>query len=204
MHGIIRKMHPDQSSALSPSVRGPWKPARHIRRENGALAVVPRTHHISSPYRGISFEPRCSKVQDLVRRFLEPVEVPLGQAVLFDARMLHCSLENRTEEDRAVVVSGIFPQGSEIVTCFREPEAKAPIELFRQPPEFLLRFPNFLHDCHARPTMSEVVGTVPAGQVPQPMTEGEFLAACRLLGIEARDEMPPAPGPRCHMIGEPR
>lgn len=199
-------IHQD-TTALDERVHSPlsvWLPLQAITRDNGGLAVVRRTHRILSRYRGISFEPEYAKIGTTIRRYLEPIDVPLGHAVLFDARILHCSLENRTKDARPVVVSGIFPQGSDVVTCYREPRPGAPIELLRQPPEFLLKFPNFLHDCHARPTMGKVIGTVPVADEPQSLSSEAFIAACRGLGVEPQDAMPPETGLRCNMIGEPR
>jgi|CXWL01.1.fsa_nt_gi hypothetical protein len=199
-------IHQD-TTALDERVHSPlsvWLPLQTITRDSGGLAVVRRTHRVLSPYRSISFEPEYVNIASTIRRYLEPIEVPLGHAVIFDARILHCSLENRTNDARPVVVSGIFPQGSELVTCYREPRAGAPIELLRQPPEFLLRFPNFLHDCHARPAMGQLIGTVPIEDEPHPLSAEAFVASCRDLGIEPVNAMPPQTGQRCHMIGEPR
>lgn len=199
-------IHQD-STALDESRHSPlncWLPLTGITRLNGPLAFARRTHRFASPYRGVSLAPPFASILPVVRRYLEPIEVPLGHAVLFDARMLHASLPNEGTEDRPVVLSGIFPAGSEIVTCYKNPAPGSPIELFRQPPEFLLRFPNFLHDCHARPVMGEVIDEVPDHLAPRAMTEETFLRHCQSVGLEPCDAMPPAPERPCHMIGEPR
>lgn len=198
------EIHQD-TTALDERVHSPlsvWLPLREIGPDDGGLAVVRRSHHFLPPWRGVSFAPAYARVLDEARRYLEPVPVALGDAVLLDGRILHGSLENRSGQVRPVVVSGIFPAGSELLTCYREPAPGAPVELVRQPRDFVLRFPNFLHDCHARPVTGETVETLP--EPPALLTPEGFDAACRASGLEPLDAVPPRAPLPCHMIGEPR
>lgn len=178
-----------------------WIPLEDVDETNGAMCVIPKSHHWFSPYRGISFPSPYQDIADTVRAYLKPVPVKAGEAVIFDNRILHNSLPNTSGKNRVVVMAGIFPQAAPIMTCFKNPATEnAKIELIEHTDDFLLRYPNFLIDCHVRPTVGRSVALVD-DEYP-PMSAATFQRLCAENGIKKQDFIAQEMGD-CNLIGEP-
>ena len=180
-----------------------WIPLSDVTRDHGCLCVMPRSHRFLSPYRGISFGFPFSGILPTVRRYLQPLPLEAGEILVFDPRIIHSSLPNRGPEMRVAVVSGILPENARIRVCFREPAPEGmPIEIFEQEDDYVLTYPNFLHDCHGRPTTGTVVGQA---DLPVSRLEADrFEALCEEYGIPPVEVLPPAADEPCAMLGEPR
>lgn len=177
-----------------------WIPLWDVDAENGAMCVVPGSHGMFSPYRGISFHFPFAGAKEEVRAYLEPVPVSAGHAVLFDPRILHNSLPNTSDSPRVALICGIFPSEAPFNICFKEAPG-AEIEIYEQADDFLIKYPNFLHHCHDRPVEGEVVRRE---KDLYPHLDGSTLVEMfKERGIERRDLLPPASEWACNMIAEP-
>ncbi len=179
-----------------------WSPLCDVDDSNGPLCLIPRSHRFFSPYRGVSFPFPFAALQGTLREYLVPLHLERGEALVFDNRLVHSSLANRSGRNREVVVSGIFPAQAQFQVCFKQPgQGDAPIEIFEQDPDWLLHYPNFLQHCHERPVTGKVIGHA-RFDFP-PMGEIEFRALCARHGVDAIKAIPGAPGERCNMLAEP-
>ena len=139
-----------------------WIPLQDTNMENGTLCMVPKTHRFFHPYRGISFAPPFHHFESLLRTYLVPLHLKAGDIVLFDNRTVHYSHLNKSNADRVVVMSGLYPVEANIEMCYRdESKADSPIEIYQMEEDFLLTNTAFFNDCTARPTRGKVVRTVP-------------------------------------------
>ncbi len=130
-----------------------WMPLQETLIENGCMWVIPKSHKWFSPYRGISFPSMFDADQNVLRPYLKPVEVKLGEVLLFDNRMVHLSGANHSQNPRVIVMSGIFPKEAEMIACYRNVEDSGPVEIYQQDEDFLLKNLNFYIDCTARPKL---------------------------------------------------
>jgi hypothetical protein len=160
-----------------------WIPLQDTTVENGCLSVVPKSHGMFSPFRGISFPEPFNKIQEEVKHYLTPIILKAGDVLLFDNRLVHYSPPNLTAHDRVVVMSGIFPQEADIISCFKDSSVKSDaIELIRQEDDYLLTFENFFHDCTCRPETGESIEFVD-WKIEQ-MSVKDFQRQCAKNGIE--------------------
>lgn len=163
-----------------------WIPLQDTNMENGCMCVVPHSHKMFSPYRGISFDGPFEKITDTVRRYLQPIELKKGEILLFDNRLVHNSVVNMSGKDRVVIMSGVYPSDAPLISCYKDPEkADSLIELIEQSDDYLITFPNFLHDCRCRPETGESAGFV--SWDTRQMTEKEFLALCKKYEVQRMD-----------------
>jgi len=140
-----------------------WIPLQDTDLENGTLCMVPKSHRFFHPYRGISFASPFHYFEDLLRTYLVPLELKSGDIVMFDNRTVNYSNLNKSNADRVVVMSGLFPVEATIEMCYRdESQPDNPIEIYNMEEDFLLTNTAFFKDCTARPTKGQVVRTVPA------------------------------------------
>lgn len=177
-----------------------WVPLWDIGPQDGAMCMVRRSHKMFYPYRGISFAFPFDKIHSTVKRYLEPIYMKAGEAIIFDQRTLHASLPNLTGKNRVVVVSGLFPQEAEFRMCYREND-DAPIEIYRQSDDFILKYPRFMHDCRTRPVAGEKIGEV---DFPIPMmTAEEFEAKAAAAGLQPLDLVGRESTLGCNPLPEP-
>jgi hypothetical protein len=181
-----------------------WIPLADIHEKNGALCVIPKSHRMFSPYRGISFPAPYEKIQSTVKKYLYPVYLKRGQAIFFDNRLVHNSMNNQTAQNRAVIVSSILPKDAEIITCFKSPDGgnANKIELIKHEDAFLLEYDSFLDNCHLKPNSGTTVGFV-EDKYPELNSE-EFENLCKEYQVEQYTGAPLfVEDETCHMIAEP-
>lgn len=136
-----------------------WIPLQDITPQNGALAVIEKTHWFFSPYRSISFPFPFARITNTLKKYLVPVYLKAGEALVFDPRIVHNSLPNTSGTDRVVALCGVFPEQAELITCFKEKNPGSPIEFLKHSDSYLLNNTNFYYDCFARPLHATVIGT---------------------------------------------
>jgi hypothetical protein len=178
-------LHQDSTSLdeINFSCLSVWIPLQDTNLNNGCMCVVPHSHKMFSPYRGVSFPQPFDAISNTVRKYLQPVEVKAGEILLFDNRLVHNSVVNSSGHDRVVVMSGIFPAQAKIIRCYKDMKKKDDlIEIIEEEDDFLLTFENFFHDCACRPDTGQSVGFV-EWDISQ-MAEQEFLSLCSKYGIK--------------------
>lgn len=180
-----------------------WIPLQDTDTHNGAMCVVPYSHRMFSPYRGISFPQPFDGIADTVRKYLQPINLKAGDVLLFDNRLVHNSVANLSDSDRIVVMSGIFPSEAKLLSVYKDPEvANSRIELIEQAEDYLLTYPNFFHDCHCRPETGHSVGFVDWDT--SAVSEQQFVAMCQHYGLkEVNEPTVMQAAPNQAIIGEP-
>jgi len=153
-------LHQD-STSLDENLYSPlsvWIPLQDTTIQNGCLCVIPQSQKIFYPYRGISFPTPFNKIENTLRQYLEPINMEAGDVLLFDNRLVHYSPANKSDSPRIVVMSGLFPKKATLLNCYKDPNIEnAPIEIYEQEEDFLLRSTNFFHDCTARPVLGKKI-----------------------------------------------
>lgn len=178
-----------------------WIPLQDITPDNGALGVIEKTHWFFSPYRGISFAQPFQGINDTVRAYLKPVYLKAGEALVFDPRIVHHSMPNRSNANRLVALCGIFPEEAEFINCFKSTEPGSKIELLKQEDAFILENESFFYDCHKRPKTGLSIGEV-EHDFPA-MDRETFEKLCELNGIAKMEMIGESSDIRCRMIAEP-
>lgn len=178
-----------------------WIPLQDMTSENGAMAVVEKSHWFFSPYRSISFSQPFGKINNTVRQYLKPIYMKAGEALIFDPRIVHNSMPNISGSDRLVALCGVFPQNAEFITCYKDKEPGSKIELIRHDDLFILRNENFYYNCHDRPKTGTTIGYVEEEFAD--MSAETFEELCRINGIQKHDELGAASQLACQMIAEP-
>jgi len=155
-----------------------WIPLQDTNMENGTLCVVPKSHGFFYPFRGISFSSPFQHFENLLRAYLVPLDLKSGDIVMFDNRIVHYSHLNKSNTDRVVVMSGLFPKEAKLEACYRdESVSDSPIEVYSQPEDFLLTNTTFFKDCTARPVIGKVVRTLPPMKPKSPYEWMSFAAS---------------------------
>ncbi len=180
-----------------------WLPLQDTTIQNGCMWVLPESHKWFSPYRGISFPSMFEKNQDMFRPYLVPVELKLGEVLLFDNRIVHLSGVNHSEHPRVIAMAGIFPKEAELIACYRDVENNGPVEIYSQKDDFLLVNKRFYIDCTARPILGTKVAE--CAKVKYEFTDSELTELLENSGVEKVDKYDNVLSKiRCDIIEEPK
>lgn len=181
-----------------------WIPLQDITPENGALAVIEKTHWFFSPYRGVSFSFPFKKINETVKKYLDPVYMKAGEALIFDNRIIHNSMANKTDKPRVAIICGLFPKEAAFISCYKNPSIPdSPIELYQHEENYLLEYPHFFYNCTDRPSSGKVIKKI--SEIFPDMSSDEFETLCTLNQIPQRNIIENADPTtiNCQLIAEP-
>jgi hypothetical protein len=180
-----------------------WIPLHDITPENGALAIIEKTHWFFSPYRGVSFAFPFKKINDTIKKYLRPVYMKAGEVMCFDNRIIHNSMANTSDKPRIAVICGLFPKEASFQTCYQAPEENSPIEMYTHDDNYMMDYPHFFYNCTDRPHFG-AKGKIESKLFPE-MSKEEFEELCDLNGIEPVNALEDAEATttNCQLIAEP-
>lgn len=180
-----------------------WVPLDDITPQNGALTLIEKTHWFFSPFRGVSIPFPFKNINETIKRYLNPVYLKAGEALLFDNRLVHSSMENSSKKERVAIVCGIFPKEATFRSCYHNGEIDSPIEIFEHGENYLLNYDHFFYNCTDRPTSGKVVEKI--NELFSEMSSDEFEELCELNNIPERNLIEKADPTtiNCQMIAEP-
>jgi len=196
-------LHQD-TTGLDESKHSPlslWIPLQDVDESNGCLGIIPKSHHLFTPYRSISFPAPFDNIQNTAKKYLQPLKMKAGEVLIFDNRILHHSYSNNSGKNRIAVICGLFPKEAKMITCYK-PEYKCggKVELIAHEDDFLLEGKNFLIDCQKRPETGKSLGWV-EDLYPEISSE-EFETLCKKHNIEKVTIKTFEPT-NCNMLSEP-
>jgi hypothetical protein len=101
-----------------------WMPLTEITPEMGEMRVLPGSHRWLEGLRGSpSFPTQWEAEYERVRdELMEPVEIKVGQAMIYDIRVLHGTPENASDRTRIVTSLYAIPQDTPPIHYYRSPE----------------------------------------------------------------------------------
>lgn len=120
-----------------------WIPLTNVAPENGSLYLFKGSQKIDIPMRGIGLPFPYLKYNEFIKQHTKPVTLKLGQAIIFNDKILHGSGKNNTDEERpAIIVGLISAQANPKVYVRYASLGHGRAELFDAPSEFFFKF-NF-------------------------------------------------------------
>lgn len=161
-----------------------WCPLQDTTAENGTLHIVPGSHKLTPDVATPSEPPFFSTFEDdLIERYLVPIDVRAGEALIFDDSLIHWSPENVSDSPRRAVQIETVPAESKPV-LFHQHRSGGVVEweLFEVGFDFFVD--RSIAEVIGRPTTLASLGRRPNAN--RPMTVDEF-AGLLERGSEIRE-----------------
>ncbi|MFN8236827.1 MAG: phytanoyl-CoA dioxygenase family protein [Chitinophagales bacterium] len=135
-----------------------WSPLCDTTPRNGALHLIPRSHRIFPTYRNATIKNIYDKHYHLIKKYMQPVYMKAGEAIIFDNSILHYSPINRSNDIR--IATNVFVTHKEAkITISYHDKDKNKIERFEQQDDFFTTYTQFGNDSNQeRPKMGESLG----------------------------------------------
>lgn len=134
-------LHQDWSFVAEPEMASVhvWCPLLDVGPENGCLAVVPGSHHLSDPVRAFADDCPFRETFDFIReRYLLELPLKAGDAVFYNGSVIHGSRSNTSSERRLAVQSITVPKEARVQFAWRVSPSQ--VELFDVDDEFFPRY----------------------------------------------------------------
>ena len=153
-----------------------WCPLQDTDETNGTLQFVPASHKIvpdiSGPACGFYFD---NFLDSLVEKYLQPIPVKAGDALIFDDSLIHWSEQNNSDKPRIAVQILCVPAEATPVFFYLDPTEPSRFEVFAVDSEFFIT--QTKDDLLQRPKTARSFGFVPNQN--RLLTESEFLTLMR-------------------------
>lgn len=134
--GAFMVKHPDDGSWVPPHqdwivtderVGGGvncWFPLVPLDETNGRMEVLPGSHRYLRGLRGSPALPtEVGPISEIIaEQFLQPVDIAVGEAIIYENRLLHGTPVNRSGRERIVAYLSAMPVGAERVHYYRHPD----------------------------------------------------------------------------------
>lgn len=116
-----------------------WCPLIDVVEENGALNVVPGSHKILPHVESANSPGYFTDFKDaMVSRYLKPIPMKAGQAIVFDDGLIHWSANNDSDIPRIAIQILCIPKDSTPVYWFLDKKQPERFELIAADTEFWL------------------------------------------------------------------
>jgi len=111
---------------------GLWCPLHAVNRENGCLRVIRGSHRLGDILAVTPVFPTIFRdFENRLPKFAEALELPPGQAVIFDNKLIHGAFPNRTQQRRVALVTALKSPDSEWCYYFRPGQGDSPVQKYR-------------------------------------------------------------------------
>lgn len=162
-----------------------WCPLLDVSKENGTLEVVPGSHKIvpdiatvNVPYYFHNFE------QALIDKYLMPVHLKAGQAIIFDDGLIHYSSQNKSDQPRSAIQIETIPIEMTPVYYHLDEENPKSFEVFEVDFDFFIK--GNITNMKKRPDHLKSLGFIPNKN--KLLTERQFLKKMK-KGKKIREEL---------------
>lgn len=137
-----------------------WSPLCDTTIKNGALHLIPKSHRIFPTYRNATIKNIYDMNYHTIKKYMEPIYMKAGEAIVFDNSILHYSPINQSKEIRIATNVFITHKDATITISYYDKE-KNKIELFEQADDFFTTYTQFGNDSNQlRPKIGKSVGFV--------------------------------------------
>ncbi len=121
-----------------------WIPLVDSTTQNGTLYAVKGSHRFPLNIRGAGIPPKFSGNIDEAKKHLKPIDVKVGEALIFDSRILHYSPPNLSDSSRTSIINNIIPIPAETM-CFHGAETNRGMEVNRYdvPDDLFIHYDDF-------------------------------------------------------------
>lgn len=133
--------HTDDTLILNPQIEphyAIWIPLIDVDENNGAIQLIPGSHHWYSGVATSSIEWPYLKYQDQINEKSVTIKMNAGEILIFDNRMVHGSTYNKTNKIRPCVAGRIVNKKSEYYSFYKENNTENFIQVYSESNDYYL------------------------------------------------------------------
>ena len=117
-----------------------WIPLQDLTTKNGALEVYPGSHNSKNYARGPGVTcPFFDEWDQIKTRYMKPLYLQQGEAVIWNHRLAHYSPPNLTEQPRIAITAIIVPKSEKVYHYYKE-SSSSPVEQYEVDKDFYMNY----------------------------------------------------------------
>lgn len=125
-----------------------WIPLQDVNVKNGAVKVLAKSHQLDIKQRSLNVPWILEEHKEILEKYMQTLEMKAGQALIFDAALIHSSPPNLSQKIRVAVNFYIHPKGHPFSHYYTDHETpKGKVEVYSVRPEFY-----YSEDFESKPT----------------------------------------------------
>lgn len=109
-----------------------WCPLVEVNSINGTIQIVPGSHKITEDIACVNVDYYFKNFEDiLISKYLKPIDLKAGEAIIFDDTLIHYSGQNNSEEPRlAIQIETIPKEMTPVIYYFDKDKPELGFEVF--------------------------------------------------------------------------
>lgn len=116
-----------------------WIPLVDVGDFNGSLQILPKSHKLPYPIRGIGLPFAYEHLSHLIEPRLKLMEMKAGEGLFFHSRIIHGSKDNASAVMRPAIILAMLPEEARAEVFIKHPALPhGQVELFETPTNFYL------------------------------------------------------------------
>lgn len=145
-----------------------WIPLQDTDKNNGALRIIPTSHHLENNFRAPSLPVSFEKERQLFEKYLIPLPLKKGTAFVFNQKLMHASFSNSSNEERLALTIGIAPKDASLFMLYFD-KNKNEVHQYSMPDDMFLHYPEIIE--------KPLIGTIEKSfsYIPKTYTEKNFI-----------------------------
>jgi ectoine hydroxylase-related dioxygenase (phytanoyl-CoA dioxygenase family) len=120
-----------------------WIPLQDTTIQNGAIQVIPCSHHVGNNFRAPSIPVAFEQERQLFEQHLQTLELKAGEAFVFNQKLMHASFPNQTNEERLALTIGLTAKEAKLFMLYFNAQ-KHEISQYSMPDDMFLHYPDII------------------------------------------------------------
>ena len=182
------KIHQDWSIVDERSYRAYnlWIPLTDSTVQNGTIYALKGSHQFPLNIRGANIPPKYLEHYEVAKQQMEAIEVKLGEALIFDSRLIHFSPPNQSASPRTAVINNIIPKKAETYSfCGEESNGQLKVKQYRVPEDLFIHYDDFVHQKDLPNPVGSLVGYIDYANTAS-ISEKSFKALMNQHGLRKK------------------
>lgn len=138
-----------------------WCPLIDINEKNGALRLLKGSHNFPRTYRAPTIPFTYQEHVKYLERYMTPMYVKAGQAVICSQSTLHDSVPNISDKFRIVSQTFVSHKDAQFQVVFRDKKKPKQLEIYEENQDLLMNFQQFMEGIYKRPKIGRLSKIIP-------------------------------------------
>jgi ectoine hydroxylase-related dioxygenase (phytanoyl-CoA dioxygenase family) len=145
-----------------------WIALQDTNEHNGGLQVIKGSHRLKNYIRPTNCPSNFENFSDKLNKFLTPINLKAGQAILFYYSIIHGSTSNHSIKPRMIISATVLPKHAEIILNYYDREFNQ-LKQYKMPNDFLYALNDVRNSAKEEPQNGILFNSIEAYQ-PQSIT----------------------------------
>lgn len=146
-----------------------WIALQDTNEKNGGLFVIKGTHKLNNYVRGSGkLFPNFEGIRKKLNKYLTPIKLKAGQAILFHYSLIHGSAPNLSNQSRMAVSTTVLSRETSFIINHYD-ELNSQLKQFQVGDDFIYNYQDIKKDSNSIPTGGVLVNTI-ENYIPKSIT----------------------------------